>query len=449
MNKLLGQEAPSFFATYRETPVHGLRVNPLKITAEDFQSLLPCPLEPVPFVGGFYYPDDCRPGKHPFHFAGLYYMQEPSAMMPAEILNPQPGEKVLDLCAAPGGKATQLAAKMNNRGILIANEIHPKRVRVLSENIERLGITNAIVTQESPQRLAQVFPGYFDKILVDAPCSGEGMFRKDDEAIQFWSEEHVIQCARQQSSILDAAYAMLKEGGVLVYSTCTFAPEENEQNVERFMDRHPDMELQPVPGPEGMKNGVPDWGEKKLQTLTYTARLWPHHFRGEGHFIAKWIKNSPVSEWNGQEARPLPSKKAGQLKDYQSFIKQTFRNPPEFQLMQSGEHLYVLPEGSPDLSRLKIKVIRSGLHLGTLKKNRFEPHHALAMALQPGQVFHTFPLTGPDSWKKYIRGETMESAGHRGWLPVTIDGFPLGWGKEVQGTIKNFYPKGLRIPGLQ
>lgn len=443
MNALLQEEAPRFLATYEQEKESGLRYNPLKIDRDAFLRLAPFSLSPVPFCpAGFYYDAAAQPGKHPYHAAGLYYIQEPSAMFVAEVLEPQPGEKVLDLCAAPGGKTTQMAAMMKNEGFLLANEIHPKRVKALSENIERFGITNALVTNETPEKLADRFEGYFDKILVDAPCSGEGMFRKDEEAIEFWNDEHVQQCSLKQRHILDCAYRMLKEGGILVYSTCTFSPEENEQTIEAFLQKYDDLQLLPIEKQDGIQPGKPEWTRTHVSGIENTARLWPHHLKGEGHFVAKLQKNGPSPRWSGKTAAANVSKQA--LRDYRAFEQTVLKTPLAKTMYAFQQHLFALPDDCPNFDGLK--VARAGLHVGELKKQRFEPNHALALALKKDDVFHTLdlPSDGADC-AKYLRGETMATDGDRGWLLVTVDGYPLGWGKEVKGVVKNFYPKGLRI----
>lgn len=440
MNALLQDEAERFFATYNEEKVHGLRVNTLKVSPSTFLNISPWELEPIPFCStGFYY-RDAQPGKHPYHAAGLYYIQEPSAMFVAEVLAPSSGERVLDLCAAPGGKTTQLAAMMNNEGFLLANEIHPKRVKALSENIERLGITNAVVTNETPEKLSETFEGFFDKILVDAPCSGEGMFRKDEEAIQFWSLDHVQKCAQTQKHILSCAYKMLNEGGTLVYSTCTFSPEENEQIIDWFLATYNDMELVPVEKEHGIQPGVVRWTNTYNEQIAHTARLWPHHLQGEGHFVAKMRKRGEAKRWNGKVATSNVSK--AMRRDYETFINHIIQTTIDGTLYAFGTHIFALPYLCPRLDGLK--VVRPGLHIGEWKKNRFEPNHALAMALTKQQVQAHLPLTFEESIR-YMKGETLQTNGDRGWILITIDGYPLGWGKEVKGVVKNFYPKGLRI----
>ncbi|MDF2909330.1 MAG: SAM-dependent methyltransferase [Sporolactobacillus laevolacticus] len=447
LNELMGQEeAGAFFETYNHHKALGLRVNSLKANSDLLTTRPEFHLEPIPFCPtGFYYDNADMPGKHPFHQAGLYYIQEPSAMFVAETVDAQPGDRVLDLCAAPGGKSTQIAASLNGSGLLVSNEIFPKRAKALSENIERMGISNALVTNETPERLANYFPGYFDKILVDAPCSGEGMFRKDPEAIEYWSPEHVRECARLQAQILEQAYLMLKSEGILVYSTCTFSPEEDERMIESFLEKHPDLELLPIEKKFGIEKGRPEWTESNDPELSKTARLWPHRLHGEGHFVAKLCKHGEAPAHKEKFAN---SAKETMLKDFRQFEKQTLREKLNGIFYYAGSQLFLLPDGCPDFS--KLKVVRAGIHLGEQKKNRFEPNHALALAL-PAEAFqNTLPLhIDNNQWDRYLRGETLPlESGLKGWTAVTIEGFPLGWGKAAGGILKNFYPKGLRRRGI-
>lgn len=443
MKKLLDEEADEFFAVYENEKINGLRINPLKTDPGAWVKTAPFSLSPVPFCPtGFYYEPDEQPGKHPYHAAGLYYIQEPSAMAAAEALQPEPGDTVLDLCAAPGGKTTQLGAMMKNRGLLVANEIHPKRVKALAENVERFGLTNTIVVNEAPETLAERFPGFFDKILVDAPCSGEGMFRKEEEAASFWSPAYVEECAARQRRILESAYAMLKEGGILVYSTCTFSPEENEQTMEWLLETYDDLRLLPIAKIGGIEPGRPEWTKTNRSDLVHAARLWPHRLKGEGHFVAKLQKQRPTPPWSGRWAKANAPKAAVRL--YRQFEQQSLQTVQHGTILSFGSHLAMLPDRCPDLSGLK--VVRAGLHLGEAKKERFEPNHALALALRADEAKHVLDLSS-DSREclQYWRGETLSTGGDRGWLLVTVDGFPFGWGKEVKGTVKNFYPKGLRL----
>jgi len=443
MKLLLQDEADEFFAVYKEEKTNGLRANPLKISPDSWAKTAPFSLTPVPFCPtGFYYEPDEQPGKHPHHAAGLYYIQEPSAMAVAEALGPAPGEAVLDLCAAPGGKTTQLGAMMENKGLLVANEIHPKRVKALAENVERLGLTNIVVVNETPEALAERFPGFFDKILVDAPCSGEGMFRKEKEAASFWSQAYVEECAARQRRILQSAYAMLKEGGILVYSTCTFSPEENEQTIEWLLETYDDLRMVPIEKTGGMESGRPEWTKTNRAELEHAARLWPHRVKGEGHFIAKLQKQRPTSLWNGRWAKANAPKAAVRL--YRQFEQEALRTERDGTFVSFGAHLTMLPERCPDLSGLK--TVRAGLHLGEVKKARFEPNHSLALALRTEEARYVLDLASTSGEiVRYWRGETLSTDGDRGWLLVAVDGYPFAWGKEVKGTVKNFYPKGLRL----
>ncbi|MFT8708924.1 MAG: RsmB/NOP family class I SAM-dependent RNA methyltransferase [Sporolactobacillus sp.] len=444
MTHLLGaQEARAFFTSYTQPRTFGLRANLLKIAAERLPGVLPFTLRPIPFCSaGFYFNSDDHPGRHPLHQAGLYYIQEPTAMAVASVADAQPGERVLDLCAAPGGKSTQLAAAMGQRGLLVANEIYPKRAKILSENMERMGVRNALVTNETPERLADYFPGYFDKILVDAPCSGEGMFRKDPDAASYWSPEHVNNCAALQASILDHAYTMLRTGGTLIYSTCTFSPEENEKTIESFLSRYPDMDVQPIEKRNGLSAGRREWTVHEDARVSGAARLWPHRLQGEGHFICQLIK---MGETRSVQPHKASSVKETELHDYREFEKNALRHSLNGCFHLSGNHLYLLPEDCPELG--KLHSIRSGLHLGTFKKNRFEPNHALALAL-PADWFNSCYALDDSACDRYLHGETLSiNAPLKGWTIVTYMGFPLGWCKASAGQLKNNYPKGLRRLG--
>ncbi len=441
---LLKEEADSFLASYKDNRTAGIRLNPLKITNEKWERISPFSIKKIPFhPQGYYYNYEAvEPGKHPYHLAGLYYIQEPSAMAVADLLDAKPGDIVLDLCAAPGGKSTQIGAAMQNQGLLISNEIHPKRAKALSENVERFGLTNTIVTNETPERLANHFPHYFEKILLDAPCSGEGMFRKDEESRCYWSQEHVELCQKRQLNILDSAYQMLKEGGILVYSTCTFSPEENEQVIEKFIENHPDMKLVSIPKYHGMESGHPEWTNNGTLEVEKCIRLWPHKLKGEGHFAAKFIKTSSTPN---SSTKQMEKQKKQELHDYFQFEHDYLQHKSWNNLTVFGSVVHSLPNNCPSLRSLK--VLRAGLHLGELKKNRFEPNHALALALRKSEYSQIFNLsTHDETWKQYVRGETIKGNGdYKGWVLLTIDDFPIGWGKESNLTIKNYYPKGLRI----
>lgn len=425
-------------------------------------------LAPVPWAeDGYYYETELQPGRHPFHAAGLYYIQEPSAMAPVELLAPEPGDRVLDLCAAPGGKSTQLAAMLQGRGLLLCNEIHPARAGILSENIERMGIRNACVTNETPERLGELFPGYFDKILVDAPCSGEGMFRKNAAACEEWSPENVTLCAARQDQILDCAAGMLRPGGRMVYSTCTFSREENEGSVERFLSRHADFRPVPV---DVERHGLAGCAGE----LAGTVRLWPHKIRGEGHFAAVLERVGAALEGGRESAldadregrqRGAGNRVSGRVpekepEDYRAFCRENLQDGLAADgsrtrqggreggcYIRFGDNLYLLPEGMPDLKG--IKVLRPGLHLGELKKNRFEPSHALALALSPEEAVHVLDFSAEDPRvSAYLNGQAFpwdsSLGGEKGWYLICVDGFSTGWGKLAGGMMKNHYPRGLR-----
>jgi NOL1/NOP2/sun family putative RNA methylase len=443
MKILLGNEYEDFIKSYRENALQGLRINPLKNDVDSFMRINPFSLTSVPWCPtGFYYSELDRPGKHPYHSAGLYYIQEPSAMSVAEILDPKPGETILDLCAAPGGKSTQIAGAMQGEGLLITNEIHPVRVKALSENIERCGVRNALVTNESPERLAERFPAFFDRILADAPCSGEGMFRKLEEACTDWSKGKVEQCAALQRMILDTAATMLKPGGVLVYSTCTFNPQENEQSIYRFLTNHPEFELMAIHQTAGIREGRPEWGEN-LTDLQKTIRLWPHHIQGEGHFVAKMKKGEGTLPKAPKPHKPKIDR--GSLQLFKDFANETLKlELDDDRFFLFGEQLYQAPSHTPQLDKLKI--VRPGWHLGTLKKGRIEPSHSLALGLSSDDAGQSFslPADAPEI-NQYLAGEILQvDPMLKGWILVCVDGYPLGWGKASQGQLKNHYPKGLR-----
>jgi 16S rRNA C967 or C1407 C5-methylase (RsmB/RsmF family)/NOL1/NOP2/fmu family ribosome biogenesis protein len=459
MAALLGDEFLAFREVYTQPPVTGLRVNTLKLTPEQFRALSPFPLSPLPWCpAGFVVdrPEDepgeeaaevvttnLGPGKHPYHAAGLYYLQEPSAMAVAELLDPQPGERVLDLAAAPGGKATHLAALMGNQGLLVANEIHPRRAWDLAENLERMGVRNAVITNETSERLAEFCGDCFDRVLVDAPCSGEGMFRKSEPARLEWSPELVTGSAARQSLILAAAARLVRPGGRLVYATCTFSPEENEGTLARFLSMHPEFELLEPERRPGFAPGRSDWAEThRNESLQRAVRLWPHKVTGEGHFMALLVRRGIGSGRKNRIEQPanIPGLVLQLYHDFNQEALVSF--PVVARLKLVGSYLYHLPVGSFELSGLR--VIHPGWWLGTVKKNRFEPAHSLALGLTKQNARQVMEL-GEDVLA-YLRGESLPSAGAAGWILATIAGFPLGWGKRVQGVLKNFYPKGLRWP---
>lgn len=454
MRHLLGDEYDSFIDSYEKERVQGLRRNPLKVSEEEFDRICPFELKKIPWVKeGYYYNALERPGKHPYHEAGLYYIQEPSAMAVVELLDPKPGEMILDLCAAPGGKTTHIAGRMEGKGFLVSNEIHPARAKILSQNVERFGIGNGVVTNEDSGRLAARFPLFFDRIVVDAPCSGEGMFRKDEAARQQWSPEHVDICARRQEEILSNAAAMLKPGGTMVYSTCTFSPEENEQAIEAFLLANPEFSILDMGERQGLSNGRPEWSKTGRSDLSRTFRIWPHRSEGEGHYLAVLKKEGAESD---PLKRTVPSYCTDPAirKDADGFLKE-FLIQPELCLSRKeyilfGDQLYLIPPEMVDFKGMKI--VRPGLHIGTIKKNRFEPSHALALFLKKEEVkqWADFPAAETDI-VKYLKGETLsEEASPRsqlskkGWVLINTDGFSIGFAKLSGGIFKNHYPKGLR-----
>ncbi|MDA8354534.1 MAG: RsmB/NOP family class I SAM-dependent RNA methyltransferase [Firmicutes bacterium] len=444
MNTLLGDEYPAFLQTYEEPPHRALRINTLKISTADGVNRLPFQLEPIPWcdTGFFYQHDRDRPGKHVYHAAGLYYIQDPSAMAPAEALDPQPGEKVLDLCAAPGGKTTQLASKMNGKGILVANEISRERRKALVENLERCGVTNAVILGEDPRHLSSRFAGWFDRILIDAPCSGEGMFRKDPETRERWSIRSTEVAADLQVSILEAAAPMLRPGGRLVYSTCTFNVRENEGTLDRFLKLHPQFTPVDVPGSNHFLPGLTE-GTDVNPSLSRAARLWPHHLKGEGHFVAV-LGKTEGEEGARQKPGKLPPVHRDAKNVFQTFIDDTLSQDPfpgPFTLF--GDHLYQVPRELPSLKGLVVE--RPGFYLGQAKRRHFAPSHALALALTPDRVQRRVNFSaGDEPLLRYLQGEALAHEGEKGWTLVTVDHFPLGWGKVSGGLLKNHYPKWLR-----
>ena len=631
MKFMLGQECDAFLVSFECVRSKALRINPCKLQGgrEDAYSKLPFETKKILWEeNGFVYKDEDEPGKHPLHMAGLYYIQEPSAMSPVAYLDPKPGQRVLDLCAAPGGKSTQIAGRMQGRGILVSNEINAGRAKILSENIERMGIGNAMVLNETPQNLSARFEGWFDRILIDAPCSGEGMFRKNEDAVTNWSPENVRLCADRQDEILDNAASMLAPSGRLVYSTCTFAPDEDEGTIYRFLLRHPEFRVVEVPLYEGMDHGNPSWAlidtsdestwtkpdlqdnaastqddkdyglegcldevktnkenlnndnlnkeklnKEKLNKevadqLANCIRLWPHHLKGEGHFLAvleRVNENSDVdvkinsakeageqhgndmgqeadesvndiSQENGEQSVSDIDQKAPTITycpgGFQRGIRIEQRNPlyssclgediddfeskganasggaekidsdsadkkpkkklkakdrrlmdknagraqnkalkggsdlelakklwEEFAgevlsesgmdrlygtLFTFGENVYLAPFLMPSTDRLK--VMRPGLHLGTMKKGRFEPSHSLALFLRKEDVknSHDYPSDSKEI-KDFTSGLSLTASLDNGWYLILTDGCSLGWAKSDGRRLKNHYPKGLRI----
>jgi len=432
MAALLGAAEYGALEAAWERPVSAaLRLNPRKAPAPPGLRLL----GPVPWAeDGFYFDPAERPGLSPWHDAGRYYIQEASAMAPAALLDARPGLRVLDLCAAPGGKSGQLAAAKRGRGLLVANEIEPKRAAVLARNLERLGVANALVLCEHPARLAARFPACFDRVLVDAPCSGEGMFRREEAAVAGWSVEQVLACARRQREILESASAALRPGGRMVYSTCTFAPEEDEGVVSAFLKDHPEFSIAPAAAP-WFSPGRPDWVRNPAPGLERAARLWPHRLRGEGHFAAVLEKagREPPPSLEREPEVPEPDELA-------AFRAALGAALPEGRLADFGGRLFLAPADCPALRGLR--VLRPGLELGRVKKGRFEPAHAWAMWLTGCVNEIDFPADSAEV-AAYLSGAPIPGA-QSGWTLLKTDGASLGWAKGSGGLLKNHYPKGLR-----
>ena len=419
MQTQLGAEYEDYLQSLERPRAVALRFNPLKGDAPS-----------LPFVGdpvaweprGCYYDPNARPGLHPYHEAGVYYLQEASAMSAVALLDPQPGERICDLCAAPGGKSTQIAGRMAGRGFLLCNEWSPKRAKILSQNIERMAVANALVTNETADRLAAHLPGFFDRVLIDAPCSGEGMFRKEEAAVTDWSQETVEMCARRQAEVLDAGARLLRPGGRLVYSTCTFAPEENELTIQAFLQRNPDYSLENISAPWFTPAGPGQF------------RLWPHKLLGEGHFAAVLRKaGDEEAQGNFCAGQKLP-------KEWLAFARELDIALPAGKAVLFGQTLYWAPAELPDLKGLK--VLRPGLELGEVKKDRFQPAHALALWLRDHRHSLSFPADSAEI-RAYLHGEALPCP-QKGWQVVCVDGYSIGWGKGDGNWLKNHYPKGLR-----
>ena len=446
MRDLLGEEEFSaYLKSFDEERLYGLRVNTAKVTPEAFPELVSWDLKPVPWIpNGFYYEGTERPAKDPYYYAGLYYLQEPSAMTPAMLLPVEPGDRVLDLCGAPGGKSTELGVKLAGKGVLISNDISNSRAKALLKNLELWGISNICVTSETPDKLADVFGPWFDKILIDAPCSGEGMFRKDDDMVKSYEERGPEYYSEIQKEITDQAVRMLAPGGLLLYSTCTFSRCEDEEIICHILENHQEMELIRLPLFEGASGGI---------GLDGCIRLFPHKIKGEGHFISLLRKNGGGAERTaagsrersrtepqGKKAPALPT----ELTDFLALMNREFEDS---RIMIKNDSVYYLPENFVPAKELRY--LRTGLLLGELKNKRFEPGQALAMTLHAEDFRQTI------SWKKeddrvirYLKGETIsltpEEGPVKGWCLVCVDGYPLGFAKGTGMALKNKYYPGWR-----
>ena len=518
MEHMLGEEYPAFLQSYEEPRKFGLRVNTMKISVEEFQRLAPFHLTPIPWIpNGFYYEREDDPARHPFYYAGLYYLQEPSAMTPASVLPVMPGEHVLDLCAAPGGKATALGAKLAGEGLLVANDISASRAKALLKNLEIFGIRNSFVTNAYPAKLAEQFAGAFDKILVDAPCSGEGMFRKDLANARVWSLEKVKECAKTQHEIIRQAVSMLRPGGLLLYSTCTFSPEENEQTIASLLQEHPELQLVELPWYEGFAHGRPELADGNPE-LTKCVRIFPHRMAGEGHFLALLYKKKDGEadtelrlsemiegqlsdctsvenmqmeifvEQSEHETQDINKKRKRKTRDVDNLnlngkargkdknsARERLNSVGKKSGVQSDEAVLeeflqdIAPAADYTFADMDIRngqvyyiqnrvpagrgipFLRNGLYFGELRKGRFEPSQSLAMALRASDYASVLDFPQADERvRRYLGGETIDvedipCARKKGWQLVCVDGYPLGWGKLVNGTLKNKYHPGWRM----
>ena len=468
MRKLLGKDYDNYAGSFAKRYGQTFRVNQLKKQPAEFFRRFA--VKPVPWCeNGFYYEGEERLSLHPFYYGGAYYIQEPCAMAPASFLPVKPGDRVLDLCAAPGGKTTALAAKLQGQGILVANDISISRCKALLKNMEMAGVRNALITCETPERLAERFGGYFDCVLVDAPCSGEGMFRKEPSMAADWSPEEVERYSALQKEILRQAAAMVRPGGYLLYSTCTYSPEENEQVVETLLtgDNSETFRLEPLPLYPGVDEGHPRWSRSGDESLRYCRRFWNHRVDGEGQFAALLKKEESATStpfgdghrWeeqaesgkrkekkrrkNGREHSQDQESIAGVSEEMRQFFARCRLAVQEERIQFIEERAFLLPENCPDLKGLR--VVRSGLYLGDCKKKRFEPSQALAMALRPEEYENTATFSANDiRVEKYLRGETVEADGEDGWILLCVDGLPLGWGKSSRGSVKNKIAPGWR-----
>lgn len=430
-------EFDEFISALYEPKVAGMRINRLKVNLSQWHEITPFRTDPVPWTrDGFYLDEDHRPGIHPYYHAGLYYIQEPSAMLPAELLGAEPGDRVLDLCAAPGGKTVRLATDMKNQGFLLSNDINPKRIKALVKNIEISGITNSVVTNASPAQLAPPYHHFFNKVLLDVPCSGEGMFRKDGDAAKSWNRYKAEELQGLQREIFDDAYQMLCPGGRLVYSTCTFNPEENEQNISFFLEKYPDLHLVEIPKQYGIEPGRPDWADGNMALLK-TARLWPHRVKGEGHFVALFERDGDGAFEKESCVFTEPTERFKEFCD-----EMLFHVPEGFYDLRNTE-LHLLPQGYEYHSG--IKTAKTGLYVGSEAHGSFEPSQSLAMALSWENIKRKESFSLQDSdLIRYLKGETLQRDGMKGYIALGVDGFPLGWGKQGENGLKNLYAKGWR-----
>lgn len=434
MKSLLKEDYDKYLESFNDSRYYGLRANTLKVQPQELEKMVDFDLKPVSWCKeGFYYGEQYRPSKHPFYNAGLYYIQEPSAMSTGSMLPVEPGDRVLDLCAAPGGKSTQVAAKLKGKGVIVSNDISASRCKALLKNIEVCGVSNCIITNETPQHLAERFTGFFNKIIVDAPCSGEGMFRKDENAVKSWEEHKTEFCCGLQREILHYAAQMLANGGIIAYSTCTFAPEENEGMINEFLDKHPEFNILEVDKTVGFDYGKPQWCNAR-EELKKAGRLWPYKIKGEGHFLCLLQKQGVPVDVELPREKEVSEK---QLADYYDFMNKYLNIEIKDNIIQHKDSLICVPMG---ISLKGLRVMRSGLYLGDLKTKRFEPSQAFAMTLRKEDAKLTVDFDiESEGLQRYMRGESFNVDCADGWALVCCQGYPLGWGKVQKGRLKNKY----------
>ena len=459
MKEILGEDYEAFLAGFDGQRQYGLRVNTLKMNLEEFERIAPFHLKKVPWISnGYFYEAEDVPAKHPFYSAGLYYLQEPSAMTPASRLKVQPGERVLDLCAAPGGKATELGAALQGEGLLVANDINTARARALLRNLELFGISNSFVTNEPPHVLAERFPEFFHKIMVDAPCSGEGMFRKNPAVVDSWQEKGPEYFSKLQREIIVQAADMLLPGGMMFYSTCTFSPLENEKTITHLLKERPDMEVIPMEDYEGFAEGLTSYrGEVFDESCKLCRRIWPHKMSGEGHFMALLHKKNGTQQQVQQtvsqssiwwkKCKGLNKEQKAAAEDFFSHVNIAY---DEKRIDVRGDNLYYLP--APQYDGRGLHFLRNGLFMGEFKKKRFEPSQPFALALHAQDFDQVLDFPADDErLSRYLRGETLDVSDliagekkRKGWQLVMAAGHPLGFGKLVNNNLKNKYPAGWR-----
>ena len=459
MKEILGEDYEAFLAGFDGQRQYGLRVNTLKMNLEEFERIAPFHLKKVPWISnGYFYEAEDAPAKHPFYSAGLYYLQEPSAMTPASRLKVQPGERVLDLCAAPGGKATELGAALQGEGLLVANDINIARARALLRNLELFGISNSFVTNEPPHVLAERFPEFFHKIMVDAPCSGEGMFRKNPAVVDSWQEKGPEYFSKLQREIIVQAADMLLPGGMMFYSTCTFSPLENEKTITHLLKERPDMEVIPMEDYEGFAEGLTSYrGEVFDESCKLCRRIWPHKMSGEGHFMALLHKKSGTQQQVQQtvsqssiwweKCKGLNKEQKAAAEDFFSHVNIAYDGK---RIDVRGDNLYYLP--APKYDGRGLHFLRNGLFMGEFKKKRFEPSQPFALALHAQDFDQVLDFPADDErLSRYLRGETLDVSDliagekkRKGWQLVMVAGHPLGFGKLVNNNLKNKYPAGWR-----